>query len=54
MLHLVNYIHTNDILYVATCIATLIGTICFSHDIKYYFFRYLENSLKVIGKVRIR
>ena len=54
MLHLDKFIHNNDMLYVATCIATLIGAICFSHVIKYYVFRYFENSSKVIGKVRIR
>lgn len=54
MLHLDKFIHNNDMMYVATCIATLIGAICFSHFIKYYVFRYLENSSKVIGKVRIR
>lgn len=45
MLHLVKYIHTNDILYVATCIATLIGAICFSHVIKYYVFKRVENKI---------
>ena len=35
MLHLDKFIHNNDMLYVATCIATLIGAICFSHVIKY-------------------
>lgn len=29
MLHLDKFIHNNDMLYVATCIATLIGAICF-------------------------
>lgn len=43
MLHLVKYIHTNDILYVATCIATLNVTICFSHVIKYYVFKHIRN-----------
>ena len=43
MLHLVKYIHTNDILYVATCIATFIVTICFSHIIKYYVFKHIRN-----------
>jgi hypothetical protein len=31
-------------LYVATCIATLIGAICFSHVIKYYVFPFMENK----------
>ena len=35
MLHLDKFIHNNDILYVATCIMTLIGAICFSYVIKY-------------------
>lgn len=29
MLHLDKFIYNNDMLYVATCIATLIGAICF-------------------------
>ena len=53
MLHLERFIHNNDMLYVATCLTTLIGAICFSHVVKYYSFRYLENSLKAIGKIRI-
>ena len=53
MFHLERSIHNNDMLYVATCIATLIGAICFSHVVKYYSFRYLENSLKAIGNIRI-
>ena len=53
MFHLERSIHNNDMLNVATCIATLIGAICFSHVVKYYSFRYLENSLKAIGNIRI-
>ena len=53
MFHLERSIHINDMLNVATCIATLIGAICFSHVVKYYSFRYLENSLKAIGNIRI-
>lgn len=53
MLHLDKFIHNNDMLYVVTCIATLFGAICFSHVVKCYSFRYLENSLKAIGKIRI-
>ena len=41
MLHLDKFIHNNDILYVVTCIATLVGAICFSHVIKYYVFKRL-------------
>ena len=44
MLHLDKFIHNNDMLYVATCIATLIGAICFSHIIKYYLFNRIENK----------
>ena len=44
MFHLERSIHNNDMLYVATCIATLIGAICFSHVIKYYVFTSIENK----------
>lgn len=44
MLHLDKFIHNNDMLYVATCIMTLIGAICFSHVIKYYVFMRIENK----------
>ena len=44
MLHLDKFIHNNDMLYVATCIATLIGAICFSHIIKYSVFKRIENK----------
>lgn len=44
MLHLDKFIHNNDMLYVATCIATLIGAICFSHVIKYYVFKRIEKN----------
>lgn len=44
MLHLDKFIHNNDMLYVATCIATLIGAICFSHVIKYYVFTSIGNK----------
>ena len=44
LLHLDKFIHNNDMLYVATCIATLIGAICFSHVIKYYVFSFMENK----------
>ena len=46
MLHLDKFIHNNDMLYVATCIATLIGAICFSHVIKYYVFPFVESKLR--------
>lgn len=44
MLHLERSIHNNDMLCVATCIATLIGAICFSHVVKYYVFPFMENK----------
>ena len=44
MLHLDKFIHNNDMLYVATCIMTLIGAICFSHVIKYYVFKLLKKA----------
>ena len=44
MLHLERFIHNNDMLNVATCIATLIGAICFSHVIKYYVFTSIGNK----------
>lgn len=44
MLHLEKFIHNNNMLYVATCIATLIGAICFSHVVKYYVFPFMENK----------
>lgn len=44
MLHLERSIHNNDMLYVVSCIATLIGAICFSHVVKYYVFPFMENK----------
>ena len=44
MLHLERFIHNNDMLYVATCLTTLIGAFCFSHVIKYYVFKRIENK----------
>lgn len=44
MLHLDKFIHNNDMLYVATCFATLFGAICFSHVVKYYVLPFLENK----------
>lgn len=46
MLHLERFIHNNDMLYVATCITTLIGAISFSHVIKYYVFKRIENKIR--------
>jgi hypothetical protein len=50
MLHLDKFIYNNDMLYVATCIATLIGAICFSHVIKYYVFDSLKNNKYFVTK----
>ena len=50
MLHLDKFIHNNDMLYVATCIATLIGAICFSHVIKYYVFPFVGSKLSSYKK----
>ena len=44
MLHLDKFILNNDMLYAATCIATLKGAIYFSHVIKYYVFPIMENK----------
>lgn len=50
MLHLDKFIHNNDMLYVATCITTLIGAICFSHVIKYYVFPFVGSKLSSYKK----
>ena len=50
MLHLDKFIHNSDILYVATCIATFIGAICFSHVIKYYVFPFVESKISFCKK----
>lgn len=44
MLHLERFIHQQDMLYVLTCIGTLIGAICFSHVMKYYGLPWIENK----------
>lgn len=49
MLHLDKFTHNNDMLYVATCLTTLIGAICFSHVIKYYVFKRIENKIRQGG-----
>ena len=50
MLYLDKFIHNNDMLYVATCIATLIGAICFSHVVKYYVFPFTGSKLSSYKK----
>ncbi len=44
MLHLDKFIGQCDLLYIATCIATLIGAICFSHVVKYYVLPCIEKK----------
>ena len=48
MLHLERFVHQQDVLYVLTCIATLIGAICFSHVVKYYVFPLLEKKYALL------
>lgn len=47
MLHLDKFIAQCDMLYVATCVATLIGAICFSHVVKYYVLPSVEKKFFV-------
>ena len=44
MIHLDKFIGQCDVLYVVTCIGTLIGAICFSHVVKYYVFPFVEKK----------
>ncbi len=44
MLHMERFIHNCDVLYAATCVATLIGAVCFSHVVKYYVFPFEEKK----------
>lgn len=50
MMHMEKFIHQQDVLYVLTCIATLIGAICFSHIVKYYVFPLLGKRLSIVRK----
>ena len=52
MLHLERFVHQQDVLYVLTCIATLIGAICFSHVVKYYVFPWLGNRISIVRNTR--
>ena len=52
MLHLERFVHQQDVLYVLTCIATLIGAICFSHIVKYYVFPWLGNRISIVRNTR--
>lgn len=45
MLHLERFAHQQDVLYVLTCIMTLIGAMCFSHIVKYYVFPLMGKRL---------
>ena len=50
MMHFDKFIGQCDVLYVVTCIATLIGAICFSHVVKYYVFPFVGNKFEVYKK----
>ncbi len=50
MLHLDMYIGQCDVLYIATCVVTLFGAICFSHTIKYYVFPFIGNKYSAYTK----
>jgi len=43
MLHIDKIVHDNNLLYVGTCTATLLGAICFSHIVKYRVFPLLDS-----------
>ena len=44
MIHLDKFIGQCDVLYVVTCIGSLIGAICFSHIVKYDVFPFMEKK----------
>ena len=44
MLHLDRFVGQCDMLYVVTCIGTLVGAICFSHVVKHYAFPFEETK----------
>ncbi len=48
MLHLERFVHQQDVLYVLTCIMTLIGAMCFSHIVKYYVFPLMDKRLSFV------
>lgn len=50
MLHLDKFTGYCDVLYAVTCVATLIGAICFSHMVKYNIFPFVENKFEVYMK----
>ena len=45
MMHLDRFVGQCDVLYVVTCIGTLVGAICFSHVVKYYSLPWVKNKL---------
>ena len=47
MIHLDKFIGQCDVLYMMTCIGTLIGAICFSHVVKYYVLSWFEKKCLV-------
>lgn len=51
MLHLENYIHQCDVLFVVTFLVTLMGAVCFSHVTKYWVIPKIEDYLtKIVRK----
>ena len=50
MMHLDKFIGQSDVLYIVTCIVTLIGAICFSHIVKFYVFPFVGNKFEVYTK----
>ena len=47
MIHLDKFIGQCDVLYVVTCIGTLVGAICFSHIVKYNVFPFMEKKSSI-------
>ena len=52
MLHLDKFIGQCDVLYVVTCIVTLIGATCFSLIIKYHVFPFIGNKYSAYTKTK--
>ena len=50
MMQLDKFIEQCDVLYAMTCIATLIGAVCFSHIVKYLVFPFVEKKYEVYTK----
>lgn len=50
MMHLDKFIGQSDVLYIVTCIVTLIGAICFSHIVKFYVFPFVGDKYEVYTK----